>query len=804
MPVRDVPSDLVRRLRHPRGEALGAGWANPSFERAARTAVLLGMAGWQLLLIATVPISRGWSISSAVLCLAHLLLLSLAVATLRRGWNHGFVVVMAYALFVLDWWMAPSPASALFFTAWWMAVLAHTYVIPGRWWRLPPLGALLIIPGVMLALRPDLPISIPLSFAIFVLTIAIGIRVGFSFAVDYTLQVDRETQEHAETTAEVEAQRAAVSRVAEDARRLHDTAINTLGAIANGAADVTDSESIRRRCLDDVATLEDVQNATQGRQRAQSGWRRAVRGDGITVRLTGMSEGEVETALADLDGDVAQAISRATAEAVQNAAKHAGAEEVLIDVALTGPDLVVTVRDEGSGTAEAPRAGGGVERSILQRSADHGIDASFESAPGRGTTVRLSYPLDGTSRAPRRVALQPVNVADVLRQVRSLAAFLISAGFGLVAATVSIATHGLTPTPDWLLWLLVVATCAVTNLSHRAGGLTAGMSTLLMIAGPMAFVVSAATVDFARAEPWLWHSVTAASPLLSLLILSSDRVLRVAAFAVYALTGGVLAAMMWSDSRQAAAIIAIGAIAGLALTLGVVYFTRTLSSLVARAVREHNEHFALQVESAALRVTKEYRQRWQQTGLEEALVLLEGIADGRLSPHDVDVQERCGRQEHFLRQVVMLDPKLTHVGLWLGRALSSAHERDIELTVRTGSTDPGADRAGEFGRALLHVVNSLPSGVELTASVFVSRQTLTMTLVARTPHLARALEGSDLLSVRRVGDQDLAEITIDLFEETKAATSRDPGVDLDDDPLLTRGAGPLPGPADARGEPTRG
>jgi signal transduction histidine kinase len=75
----------------------------------------------------------------------------------------------------------------------------------------------------------------------------------------------------------------------------------------------------------------------------------------------------------------------------------------------------VTVRDRGSGfdLARVDRARLGLERSIIERTADCGGQASIWSAPGQGTTVSICWPAvagsaqaGGTAPAGRLLAAE--------------------------------------------------------------------------------------------------------------------------------------------------------------------------------------------------------------------------------------------------------------------------------------------------------------------------------------------------------------------------------------------------------------
>lgn len=97
------------------------------------------------------------------------------------------------------------------------------------------------------------------------------------------------------------------------------------------------------------------------------------------------------------------AVYRIAQEALTNIAKHASARNVVMSVAVDGPELTLTVRDDGTGFDVAhvahhgqPATGGpgmglfGME----ERARLAGGRLRIASAPGRGTSITLRVPLD--------------------------------------------------------------------------------------------------------------------------------------------------------------------------------------------------------------------------------------------------------------------------------------------------------------------------------------------------------------------------------------------------------------------------
>jgi signal transduction histidine kinase len=192
----------------------------------------------------------------------------------------------------------------------------------------------------------------------------------------------------------------------EHERLLHDTVLNTLTALARAGAD--DVAEVVTRCSRDVALIEEALGGTDDLS-AISGHangdlvsrvREVVadqRGRGLTVHLDVEDEGAAALPLR-----VTAAISNATREALSNVAAHAGTGEAWVRVRLLARPqdagvpsrLRVIVRDAGAGFDPARVDLGrlGLRRSIAERTADCGGQATVWSAPGHGTEVSLSWP----------------------------------------------------------------------------------------------------------------------------------------------------------------------------------------------------------------------------------------------------------------------------------------------------------------------------------------------------------------------------------------------------------------------------
>ena len=97
--------------------------------------------------------------------------------------------------------------------------------------------------------------------------------------------------------------------------------------------------------------------------------------------------------------DVETACFRIAQEAITNALRHSGAERIDIDLRRAGPELVLTVRDDGRGfdiAAARARAAGGGSFGLLgmeERAELAGGRVAWRSGEGRGTELRAHFPL---------------------------------------------------------------------------------------------------------------------------------------------------------------------------------------------------------------------------------------------------------------------------------------------------------------------------------------------------------------------------------------------------------------------------
>ncbi|HSR65202.1 MAG TPA: ATP-binding protein, partial [Xanthomonadaceae bacterium] len=96
--------------------------------------------------------------------------------------------------------------------------------------------------------------------------------------------------------------------------------------------------------------------------------------------------------LPSLGGETQTLLFRVAQEALNNAARHARAQSVLLRLVADGAELQLQVIDDGTGFDPALARGSGLG-GMRERLRLHGGRLELRSAPGQGTRLRAVVPL---------------------------------------------------------------------------------------------------------------------------------------------------------------------------------------------------------------------------------------------------------------------------------------------------------------------------------------------------------------------------------------------------------------------------
>ncbi|GAA3740114.1 hypothetical protein GCM10022239_14690 [Leifsonia bigeumensis] len=260
-------------------------------------------------------------------------------------------------------------------------------------WLLGTLATMAAQSALGLSVRPGFGPVVSLSIYLTVIVLFVFIRRDQRrFVPDFS-------------AIEVETARMAGQRELEEraVALLHDTVLSDLVALANGKSAL--DERTRARYLSDIGRvtsgrLEPRANAGAEGDGTDEDFRQELlavisdfRWRGLAVDVTG---GEAMSAR--LTPAAADALLGAVRGTLENVARHSGSTRAEVFLEVSGPDLSVMIVDHGVGfdPEDVPANRLGIRRSLMQRIEGNGGRVRIWSAPGAGTSVLISLPLEAT------------------------------------------------------------------------------------------------------------------------------------------------------------------------------------------------------------------------------------------------------------------------------------------------------------------------------------------------------------------------------------------------------------------------
>ncbi len=178
---------------------------------------------------------------------------------------------------------------------------------------------------------------------------------------------------------------------AEIAAHLHDSVLQTLALLEQNAADPQKVTSLARGQERELrAWIDKISSPFTNSLKAALRRAGGDVEDLYRMKVQTVTVGDCEMT------DRLEALIDAAREALVNAAKHAGVDNVSLYSEVANGSVTVTVRDRGAGfDADSMAAEGrGVAESIVGRMQRHGGSAEVRSIPGEGTEVELSIGMD--------------------------------------------------------------------------------------------------------------------------------------------------------------------------------------------------------------------------------------------------------------------------------------------------------------------------------------------------------------------------------------------------------------------------
>lgn len=737
-----------------------AGWAMSSFVGSIRRVMLITAAAWQLVMLLVT-----WGVLglTAPLALVQVLLGLVALASLRYRLPDLVLPVGMTCAGLWGYIASGDIDSTLAFAANWQinfATCVAGLVILRRWMVLLVLAESAILLGAVRLALPEWGWYTPVAIAVTQTSIILVIHLTLPRVTRLAAEIDAATVAAEEDLRQARIAREAGMRIAEDARVLHDTAINTLGAIANGGFGTADTGQVREQCARDVAHLRALSGESLPRTRpVTAGLREVFDLPGIPIRRSGLDDDEIERLALRLPEPVTAAIAGCAREAVLNAAKHSGADHVDLELRVADESLIVTVRDAGVGFAGEAPAGRGIDASIRGRARDFGFAAEVLSRPGAGTTVALTVPLRRTAVSQdllpedesdasivslhRRAALWwsigSLTVSVLLTAIDGTR--LHGALYAMIAVMVLACVPGLVPWPrrsvPWIAALLIAGTCAV-------------------------FFLSAAATGFGSSYPLRWQALAQTGPFVLLLSLRPGRRTLLTGAAIWALLVAGLSIAALPESARAAQITAIAGLIGLGFSCVWAAFQRIDGRLGRQALRSRRRAFAARLRLDLETAAQSSYLRGLDAGIDSAVGLLDEIAEGRRDPRSEATRAACGEEERYMRQLVQIGPDLVHLGREVTPTLRYARDRGVRFMLRLGSTDaPDPQTARGIAAVLLDALAETEPEQSLSATLFPVEGGLQLTIAAprlSDPASAGSVGNAVSCRLERLGTIDLLEL----------------------------------------------
>lgn len=710
-------SPLVRDLQ------IHGGWASLSLERAIRRTMLTLIITWHFVLAAAAIITlreQAWSVGAVSLGMAGYSVAALRVPRLPVG----FLPLVMAATGAVAYHQSGDVDSVLVFAACWQINFATCVagLLILRRWILPAVVVVTAaISASLIVQLPEWGVQLPVAIFITQCAIIVALRVGLRPLIELARRADREEETRQTSIHRREVARRVSTEIAEQTRVLHDTAINTLGAIANGGASGGREQLVREQAARDVTLLERLRSERRATEGALL--RDAIALSPLPVTRLGLSDEEVDVFWSRLDPLLATAVIGAVREALTNAGKHSGASAVELTVSGSEERLAISVRDEGVGFSGETPANRGVANSIAGRARDHGFEATLHSAPGAGTTVDLRVPL---VRQVLRAETALDDVAAVVAGIHRRAGLLWAAG--VTAVSIVLTAAGGTNEQNALFPMIAIMVISWTVIAVRRSSTTGrGMSAVLGVSAIAVFALAALATDLGSVGAVHWQALAATGPAVLLLSGTPPRGAVPAVASAWTVTVVILAALAESLNAAAIVIVAASVAAGFAFVWR--GFQRSVEVLCADSASAQREAFLVHIEIDSERAAQLTYRRWVDAGLDSAVELLRGIAQGQRSPGDAATRQECDEEESYLRQLVLISPEVPHLGEAIIPLLQNARFRSIPFTVRLGSLDTADQATAESVAAVvLLALDTASSTGSVVASVFHASEGLQLTV----------------------------------------------------------------------------
>lgn len=344
-----------------------------------------------------------------------------------------------------------------------------------------------------------------------------------------------------------------------------------------------------------------------------------------------------------------------TREALTNVLRHAETDEAEVVVSADATTVVVEIVDHGRGFDPARRSAHrhGVTGSLMARMARIGGDATVTSAPGRGTRVRMSCPLNTAAPVDcgRETELIATNFLQGLRWAVVVMSLVILLLLDLPKVLSNVDAYGSVAAQFVVMAGFFGLSVAVAVAMWRSGAGPLGWWRWPALVGVFALSVLATQSVLPDHRLGIAHwSEGDAGWWLVLLVLDSRVAVFVALLAAqYVLT--IVHALVAGHAVITVAGMVNGTLIVLSYQLAISLIAAVLRGLAGSAARLAREEEDLRTAEAVEQQVHEYR-RERFAGVAETTVpLLAGLASGELDPADESVRRSCAVEATRMRRI---------------------------------------------------------------------------------------------------------------------------------------------------------
>ncbi|MFD4992213.1 sensor histidine kinase [Cellulosimicrobium cellulans] len=694
-------------------------WIGSSLANAMRRAQFFGLILVQLIvMVAALASSIAVPRPSVLLVSGAVTAAGALVLGLRR---HPLVLIAPFYLAMGFYFViARSPDDPLLgilvpLTAW--TVVLPVMLCAGVW-PVITAGALTAgFAGVILLAHPDWDRSVLGASVVTNVVLVVTSALFASSLRRVAGMLDREKEAATEEERRAARTRVAAETAAEYVRVLHDTIINTFGALARDRSRGIDPAEARERCRRDLGRIRDFQRTRAGGQHRLS--LTDLDQVGLPVRWTGISGDDLRRFQALLPAPVLEAVHGCATEVILNASKHSGADHVAVDVQYADDELHVVISDAGRGFDLEQTIVRGIATSLYARARAHDIRVALESAVGTGTTVRLSCPLSGPGYDAAVMGTMRGTTVAPLRNFERRAAIAWTTQAAIIALTL----ETVSPQGGSLPANLVLGTIAVLGgltwiTSQDGRPVPSWLFGLVLAAVPLVNWWALDAVKYGDHAPYLFQGMSLTVLPVLLYVAGRGRWPFFIALILQLLSIAIQAATVADDLAAWNEILLLEAPP---LTLVLVCYVflhvfRTIGEELAasrrdaeRAMREWTAHVA----------ASEVLMQWNASSLQLPFQLLRDLAEGKISPSSPETRQRCADEEAYLRQVSTVAQRVTTMTRWLAVALAESRRRRVHLRLhvpeRVQVSSPMATEA--FGHLMVECIARCQTGSELDISL---------------------------------------------------------------------------------------